>query len=462
MDAALSFSRVWVRLVSSRPCSAGELRSQTEREQCDCLQRPPADGQSPSALSRGKCRFVAAEVGVTETVADLKSMLLELLPSCFYTHYDLLLHRKGPQHAAAPERGPLLLQDSFGFADLSIDTGDIIDLVPKPWDALSSLLHLRRLSEVLYEPRAIVMRQLPDASDPCGAFGAVLRPVVLQQLGANAAQEEHATPSRSEDMAEGKSSSTGTEGTPMARRQRSNRRKCRTEKKRGKALEASTWWDVAEGAEGGVLQDCQEMLPLSDQKQHTQQLLLLQQSLLPSPLQPKPQSVDWWASIRAFHATRVFASFRIVQLLNFIRLYPGGPPTPTAQLAGHLLWLEAETVEGLRLYITSTENGFCVSSLRHSAASAAAATAPSGPSFDVFPLQQITAPDGRCLPFSESADDFLFDTLAELLCAYSPAFATGLEHIVPELLDADLPLHALPSLQPFLPPFAAETEASFC
>ncbi|XP_026194228.1 uncharacterized protein LOC34621301 [Cyclospora cayetanensis] len=229
------------------------------------------------------------------------------------------------------------------------------------------------------------MRQLPDASDPCGAFGAVLRPVVLQQLGANAAQEEHATPSRSEDMAEGKSSSTGTEGTPMARRQRSNRRKCRTEKKRGKALEASTWWDVAEGAEGGVLQDCQEMLPLSDQKQHTQQLLLLQQSLLPSPLQPKPQ------------------------LLNFIRLYPGGPPTPTAQLAGHLLWLEAETVEGLRLYITSTENGFCVSSLRHCAYSA------------------ITAPDGRCLPFSESADDFLFDTLAELLCAYSPAFATGQE-----------------------------------
>lgn len=143
----------------------------------------------------------------------------------------------------------------------------------------------------------------------------------------------------------------------------------------------------------------------------------------------------------------------------------------------------------------------------------------------------VAAPDGRSLPFKTAAEEGLFfDTLGQLLSAYSKAFAEGVRSVcthrtaaeqrghqatpnasyfllraakraaratieiksralspsvslsiiairrfvsfwlslcfslqlpllAPDPLDADLPLHALRLLQPFLPPFVTETEA---
>lgn len=377
MDAALSFDRVWVRLVSRREGHWGH-----EQQQCDCLDFPvPEDG--PPIDRCNKCHFVAAEVGVTETVADLKSMLLELLPTCFYTHYDLVLRRKTSHLSEGPTEGPLVLHDSCSFAKLSVRSGEVIDLVPKTWDPRSSFLHLKRLAEVLYDPKAIVMRQLPDAADPCGAFGALLRPVVLQQLAATS-QKEGARGScdqKHDDKAPTAAAGGATEAFPAGRRHRSNRRKARSEKGRQKVPDTSPWGGNNDERLADALHDCSLFwgngdYPLGAVQQQHEQFLLLRQSLLPSQLKTKPKVAATDSSCPPFCLlpSHIMSPLLIglcclcvsalLQLLSFIRIFPGSSPTPAAQLAGHVLWAEAETLEGLRLFIAGTEKGFCVSSLR--------------------------------------------------------------------------------------------------
>ncbi|KAL8443185.1 hypothetical protein Emed_006924 [Eimeria media] len=463
MDSALSFERVWVRLVRSQaPTTHGGQHSQLQHndQPCDCVARPLLEGQSPPEQC-SNCLFVAAEIGVTDTVADLKSMLLELLPSCFHTNYNLLLHRRphSARKGEEPQGGPLLLRDSCSFADLSLDPSEVIDLVTQLWDQRSSLLHLRRLSEVLYDPKSIVMRQLPDAADPCGAFGSLLRPVVLQQVAAAAAaasaasaaaasaaaaavvqqqqQQDGGHVSLREEACSG-SVSASTSGSSPRRKGRSNKGRMRREKGRLKENAVSSWSDTSQGVEADtVLDDCSLFLattqePLESLELQRQQMLQLQQSLLPSPLKAKPK------------------------LLSSIRVYPGGLPTAAAQLAGHVLWLTADTLEGRCLCIAATERGFCVSSIHEQQGQAPSVLTPG----NAFPLYVVTTPNGQTLPIKEATSGLLFDTLAQLLCAYSKAFADGVHLLAPEPLDADLPLHALPSVQPFLPPFSASTDAT--
>lgn len=82
MESLFSFQRIWVKLPRQ---ASGECRCASAADGV-----PEAD--FPGCASNC-CLFAAAEFGALETVTDLKALLAELLPSCFFTDYRLALYR---------------------------------------------------------------------------------------------------------------------------------------------------------------------------------------------------------------------------------------------------------------------------------------------------------------------------------------------------------------------------------
>lgn len=82
MESLLSFQKLWVKLprVASRGCECAATADGVPEAEV-----PPLPSEC--------CLLLAAEFGAFENVSDLKALLTELLPSCFFTDYSLALYR---------------------------------------------------------------------------------------------------------------------------------------------------------------------------------------------------------------------------------------------------------------------------------------------------------------------------------------------------------------------------------
>ncbi|PFH31477.1 hypothetical protein BESB_029120 [Besnoitia besnoiti] len=470
---------------------------------------PPATSQASADNASPLLSTVTAEVAFSETVADLRWVLLELLPSCFFTNYDIFF--KGER-----------VEENVSFSALSVEAGDVFHLVPSLYDEKSVRLHIRRFQEITVNASVLLMQGLPDPADPAGPYGTFLKPLVLLDSSqfmqdnsplwlrggsgahdANAHQpflelpaddvEEDQDEDAEKELQEGDDAEadkqarhwagahdrkSGTGPKRGARRGGSNGRP--QERTPAGATESK---NVRRGSHGNNTKHKrvkgQSPAAADDTTGKTAKAINLTRLLFRDELYggSKDKAVtsmedrDWkeGASARREHEsaqiqrTKRLSTFLLKSPVtlkprkkpkSFISLHTSdlNPPPPSRRLQGDLWYLELCTLEHKTLAIVCREEGFSVSSICGKKRGADSfGDQSSGRSLEaLFPPNRVACPpEGHTtLPAdSDQGQLLIFHTLSDLLCAYSPAYRETLPSLAPPQLDTDLPYHVMPALQ---------------
>ncbi|CBZ56226.1 Protein KIAA0664, related [Neospora caninum Liverpool] len=462
---------------------------------------------SPTALTLSSSPFVTvvAEVAFHETIAELRWVLLELLPSCFFTNYDVFFRGKR-------------VDENLPFSALSVEPDEVFHLVPLLYDEKAVRLHIRRFQEITVNASVLLMRGLPDPADPAGPYGAFLKRLVhleaqLLHDGAASAEangelereespafldlpaEEDDTEEREEDeLREAKGiAATSDEGATL--RKKATRGQALSAGKRKAGRGRSAWRKDAGSASGSPGEETETPVGGNAQGKTTRGA---QRQLRAAKGMPSGKRSD-----KAHGRDEIEKPMNLTRLLFRDALYGGAPPNagnaenrtlgrlsadeterlrlrgaqkisnfllnspvtleprkkpkcfsslttsdfnpPPAsrRLQGDLWYLELCTLEDRRLAIICREDGFLVASIT-------SAEGASGRSLDtIFPRNRLICPqEGTSVSVdSERGRALIFHTLSDLLCTYSPAYREVLPSLAPEQLDTDLPYHVMPTLQ---------------
>ncbi|EPT25206.1 tetratricopeptide repeat-containing protein [Toxoplasma gondii ME49] len=457
----------------------GKLRASTsgENKKDEGLYTPPRASEPDSAVP--DYLSVVAEVAFHETVAELRWVLLELLPSCFFTNYDVFFRGKR-------------VDENLPFSALSVEADDVFHLVPLLYDEKAVRIHIRRFQEIALNASVLLMRRLPDPADPAGPYGAFLKPLVLLEQPQELALDlEWMGDGREESPAflelpgddEGREELSDAQGEagPLAGKKATRthaaggRRKLRTRGGAGRRSEVAGYRGDEEtsgdgagkpGRGGGQREkrmhsgNGEKVLGKDKDRKPVNLTQLLFRDPVYGGAAPQTGGADEQGPGSRCDASRP-TTRNAQKISNFLLHSPVtleprkkpkcftslktsdlSPPPPSRRLQGDLWYLELCTLENQRLAIICREDGFLV-------ASVTAATDASGRSLEtLFPRNRLVCPQGTSVAVdSERGRALTFHTLSDLLCTYSPAYRAVLPSLAPEQLDTDLPYHVMPTLQ---------------
>ncbi|KEP61115.1 UNVERIFIED_CONTAM: tetratricopeptide repeat-containing protein [Hammondia hammondi] len=477
---ALAATGVAASGVDSDTVSLVKLRASTheENKKDEGLCTPPRASEPGSAFP--DYLSVVAEVAFHETVAELRWVLLELLPSCFFTNYDVFFRGKR-------------VDENLPFSALSVEADDVFHLVPLLYDEKAVRLHIRRFQEIALNASVLLMRRLPDPADPAGPYGAFLKPLVLLEQPQEPAMDhlEWTGDGRGESAAfldlpgddEGREELSDAQGEagPLAGKKATRthaaggKRKLRARGGAARRSEVAGCRGDEETSRDGAGKPCRgggqrEKRMHSGNgekvlgKDRDRKPVNLTQLLFRDPVyggaalqtggadeqgpgsrceaaRPTLRNAQKISNF-LLHSPVTLEPRKKPKCFTSLKTSDLSPPPPNRRLQGDLWYLELCTLENQRLAINCREDGFLV-------ASVTSATDASGRSLEtLFPRNRLVCPQGTSVAVdSERGRALTFHTLSDLLCTYSPAYRAVLPSLAPEQLDTDLPYHVMPTLQ---------------